>query len=227
MFSASVLTSIQAGYCLAPNLIAPVVDFRDMTAQWLTDWLLALASIIILDLESYGFHAYNTGCWLSPYSLGTDFRENILSSNVLDCWVSVSCRRNVFTQPFSLNGPWPCQYFAWLQILTTVTVRNMVFWVLMPYSSENITFQRNILPPSSELKNKPSKESAEIKISLSLTSTSITSLTWYSTLKMEAVSSSETSTNFYRATRHDISEESRLWEIQIQDQGSKNFFLMK
>jgi hypothetical protein len=44
--------------------------------------------------------------------------------------------------------------------LMAVTKKSIVFWVVMPCNSERMTFQWNILLPSSGSKSKQSKKSA-------------------------------------------------------------------
>jgi hypothetical protein len=76
------------------------------------------------------------------------------------------------------------------------------------YSGRSLwTFQRNVLPPSSRPKSKLSKK----------TSKQASQLAWLisSTLKLEALCSSETLINFYQNIWHDIPEDSTFHATTI------------
>jgi hypothetical protein len=69
-------------------------------------------------------------------------------------------------------------------------------------------FRKNVLPPSSGSNNKPSKKTSNQKAANSRLATSLFACSPYSsTLKMEAVYSSETFVNSHQATRRHVSED--------------------
>jgi hypothetical protein len=72
------------------------------------------------------------------------------------------------------------------------------------------TFRRNISPPSSGSKNKPSKN-PEPELCLPLAFTLVSFSAYFSILKMEAICSSETSVDFQRTSQRYIPEPP-LWE---------------
>jgi hypothetical protein len=71
------------------------------------------------------------------------------------------------------------------------------------------TFRRNMSPPSSGSKNKPSKKPASEQVA-SRTLTLVSYSAYSSTLEMEATCFSETSAHFQRATRRYIPEDRTL-----------------
>jgi hypothetical protein len=75
------------------------------------------------------------------------------------------------------------------------------------------TFLRNISPPSSGSKNKPNKKPARKQVACRALLVSCSA--YPSTLKMEAICSSETSVDFQRTTRRYIPEDSILSKTSV------------
>jgi hypothetical protein len=80
------------------------------------------------------------------------------------------------------------------------------YYAVKPVESQ-LTFQRNMSPPSSGPKNKPSYDRNHHKGLLATCFTLISCLAYSSTLKMEEICYSETSVEFQQTTRPYIPEE--------------------
>jgi hypothetical protein len=48
------------------------------------------------------------------------------------------------------------------EVLLAVSMKSMIFWVVMPCSSESLTFWRKICPHSAGTNRKPSRKQAEV-----------------------------------------------------------------
>jgi hypothetical protein len=104
------------------------------------------------------------------------------------------------------------------EVLTAVLIKSSVFWDITPCSPLKVkpTFRRNISPPSLGSKNKTEQET-RLKAG---GKQSRTCSVYFSTLKMEATCSSETSIYFQRIIRRYIREDRTLHKINTWCSGS-------
>jgi hypothetical protein len=82
------------------------------------------------------------------------------------------------------------------EVFTVVTMRGIVLRVVMPCSSESLTFHKNISPPSSGSRNKPLTEAGGKLGSASHLLLQVSCMTYSLVLEMEVVCHCEASVNF-------------------------------